>query len=227
MPFLIAFIGWHNSGKTTVAAQVASLLHKKGFRVGVLKSTKETGLEPERPTSDTSRYRQAGAVRVALAAPDELIVRSDALGREPLELARRFFADLDFVLVEGFKSARGLPKIEVRREGIAEPAIFASKAGAEVIAVVCDTPLQGPLPSFRSTEIDDIVRFLENLRRQHYAQLRCSLQINGREFPVPPALAQELHTLLASYPEIAQALPSNLPALIAVHCRIPAQDETS
>ncbi|NQS72057.1 MAG: molybdopterin-guanine dinucleotide biosynthesis protein B [Desulfobulbaceae bacterium] len=177
MPFLIAFIGWHNSGKTTVAAQVASLLHKKGFRVGVLKSTKESGLTPDRAGSDTSRYRQAGAIRVALSAPDALIVRENEQNetrRDPVVLARFLFPDMDFVLIEGFKHARGLPKIEVRREGIGdgvtEGPISNGKSGHEVIALICDTAEEKKenLPCFRSDDSAGVARFITGLREQQF-----------------------------------------------------------
>ena len=95
MPFLIAFAGWHNSGKTTVAVQVAGHLHSQGFRVGVIKSTKERDIAPERQHSDTSRYSEAGAERVALSAPDVLIVRESEARRDPVILARNLFADMD------------------------------------------------------------------------------------------------------------------------------------
>lgn len=174
-PFLIAFVGWHNSGKTTVAVQVAALLHQQGFRVGVLKSTKESGLAPDRAGSDTSRYSAAGAMRVALSAPDALIVREngesekDTSRRDPVRLARFLFPDMDFVLVEGFKHASGLAKIEVRREGIAEAPISRSESGQEVIALVCDTAdaKKEKLPCFRSDDSQGIARFIVELREQH------------------------------------------------------------
>ena len=169
MPFHIAFVGWHNSGKTTVAVQVASLLHRQGFRVGVLKSTKETGLAPERAGSDTSRYSEAGAMRVALSAPDTLIVRENednAARRNPVTLACCLFPDMDFVLIEGFKHARGLAKIEVRREGIKEEAISTGQAGHNVIALVCDSPVAENLPCFRTDDSAGIARFITGLREQ-------------------------------------------------------------
>lgn len=176
VPFLIAFVGWHNSGKTTLAVQVAALLHRQGFRIGVLKSTKESGLAPDRTGSDTSRYSQAGALRVALSAPDALIVRENEESgknktrRNPVALARFLFPDMDIVLVEGFKYAKGLPKIEVRREGIKEGAISAGVSGQEVIALVCDTPVEENLPCFRTDDGAGIARFIRGLHEQHIKQ---------------------------------------------------------
>ncbi len=186
-PFLIAFVGWHNSGKTTVAVQVAALLRQQGFRVGVLKSTKESGLAPERTGSDTSRYSQAGAMRVALAAPDALIVRehqkngTNPARRDPVALAHFLFPDMDIVLAEGFKYAEGLPKIEVRREGITEAPVCGGASGEGVIALVCDTPVAGNLPCFRSEDSAGIARFITGLREQHIKQdpAACSANNHG------------------------------------------------
>ena len=51
MPPVVCFTGWHNSGKTTLATQVVARLKARGYTVAVIKSTKETGLEPESPES--------------------------------------------------------------------------------------------------------------------------------------------------------------------------------
>ncbi len=49
MPPVISFIGWHNSGKTTLARQVVALLKAKGYVVAVIKSTKERGIAFDGP----------------------------------------------------------------------------------------------------------------------------------------------------------------------------------
>lgn len=229
MPFLIAFAGWHNSGKTTVAMQVAGHLHSQGFRVGVIKSTKERDIAPERQHSDTSRYSEAGAKRVALVAPDVLIVRESEARRDPVILARNLFADMDIVLVEGFKKAKGLVKIEVRRQGISEPPISTGKAGDEVIALVCDSiennPAQESLPCFKSADIAGISRFILTLYGQHRQNYTCTLLVNGQEHPLPLALQQELQALLQS----SLLLPNQAQTQAIVfdlHCRIPVRKKS-
>lgn len=200
MPFLIAFVGWHNSGKTTVAVQVASQLRTRGYKVGVMKSTKEIGLAPERQNSDTSRYAQVGTARVALLAPDVVIIRGEDMGsmrQDPFDLAQVFFADMDFVLIEGCKHVQRLAKIEVLREGIPEPPIHTSVAGNQVLALVCDTPVSAPIPCFHSSDTVGIARFIEQLQKQYHADFACTLLVNGRECTLAPDLGQELRNLLA------------------------------
>ncbi|WP_446010779.1 molybdopterin-guanine dinucleotide biosynthesis protein B [Candidatus Electrothrix sp.] len=115
MPPIITFIGWHDSGKTTLAAQVVRLLKKRGYSVAVIKSTKDTGLLPNQEGTDTGAYTQAGADAVTLIAPDLLVMTADRPEKNLPALARRFFADMDLVIGEGFKGADKVDKIEVFR----------------------------------------------------------------------------------------------------------------
>ncbi|MBI5556434.1 MAG: molybdopterin-guanine dinucleotide biosynthesis protein B [Deltaproteobacteria bacterium] len=113
---IVTFIGWHNSGKTTLATQVVKHLKADGYRVAVIKSSKETGIVFDAPGTDTDKYRQAGADGILFVAPDQmaLMTQNDHL---PLAtLARRYFPDVDIVIGEGFKTASHVAKIEVVRD---------------------------------------------------------------------------------------------------------------
>jgi molybdopterin-guanine dinucleotide biosynthesis protein B len=161
MPPVISFIGWHNSGKTTLARQVVAHLKGKGYIVAVIKSTKDTGIMFDQPHTDTALYKAAGADSVALLAPDQLIVQSKPPGLDLLALTQRLFPEADIVIAEGFKHAADMPKIEVRREGDT-PLLRDQVTG--VVAVATDLPLADG-PSFRldqSREIADWIaaRFL-------------------------------------------------------------------
>lgn len=114
---IITFVGWHNSGKTTLVRKVIEQLTINNCKVGVIKGTKEKDILPDKPGSDTMLYRQAGAESIALAAPDQIILRSHELSKDPAKLAERYFNTMDIVLAEGFKHAPKIPKIEVHREG--------------------------------------------------------------------------------------------------------------
>jgi alcohol dehydrogenase len=115
MPPIITFIGWHDSGKTTLAAQVVRLLKERGYSVAVIKSTKETGLLPNQKGTDTGAYSKAGADAVMLVAPDQLVMTVAHPEKNLSALARRFFSDMDLVIGEGFKAADKVAKIEVFR----------------------------------------------------------------------------------------------------------------
>jgi molybdopterin-guanine dinucleotide biosynthesis protein B len=53
-------------------------------------------------------------------------------------------APCDLVIIEGFKSEGHVPRIEVRRSGQSEPAIF--PGDPNVIAVAADTAIDAALP---------------------------------------------------------------------------------
>ncbi|MCI5164616.1 MAG: molybdopterin-guanine dinucleotide biosynthesis protein B [Candidatus Electrothrix sp. GM3_4] len=115
MPSIITFIGWHDSGKTTLAAQVVRSLKERGYSVAVIKSTKETGLLPNQEGTDTGAYSKARADAVTLVASDQLVMTVAHPEKNLPALARRFFADVDLVIGEGFKGADKVAKIEVFR----------------------------------------------------------------------------------------------------------------
>ncbi len=138
MPPVVTFIGWHSCGKTTLAAQVVRLLTERGWRVAVIKSTKDSGLFPDQPGTDTAIHRLAGAVAVALLTPEQMVITVEQQEKDLAAIARRFFADMDIIIGEGFKEAVEVPKIEVFRGS--GPRLRGQVSG--VIAVASDCGLQ-------------------------------------------------------------------------------------
>ncbi|XCN72278.1 MAG: molybdopterin-guanine dinucleotide biosynthesis protein B [Candidatus Electrothrix aestuarii] len=156
MPPIITFIGWHDSGKTTLAAQVVRLLKERGYTVAVIKSTKDTGVLPNQDGTDTGAYSQAGADAVTLVAPDQLVMMAPQPEKNLPALARRFFADMDLVIGEGFKEADKVGKIEVfRGEGTR-----LTEQVSGVLAVATDQDLADPLV-FALNQPEKIADFLE------------------------------------------------------------------
>jgi len=156
MPPVIAFIGYHDSGKTTLASKVVRRLSRRGYRVAVVKSTKETGLVLDRPGSDTFQHRAAGAETVILAAPDQVAVWRSRGSRDLHALVRRYGSDADLVVAEGFKQAEGVPKIEVARPG--GPLLMERVSG--VIALVGDVSRPG-VACFGRNEDRAVADFVE------------------------------------------------------------------
>jgi len=213
MPPVISFIGWHNSGKTTLTSQVVAQLKDRGYTVAVIKSTKETGIEIDQPQTDTATYRRVGADSVALLAPDQLIIRGKPPMIDLLALAHRYFFDMDIVIAEGFKYAAGVPKIEVRR-GEESPLLRDEVDG--VVAVATDRPLADGIVFAidQSREIADFLegRFLRD-RKAHTAEI--SLTINGACIPLPEPIRSQLattvHALLAPLqPSLHSGLEAHL-----------------
>ena len=155
-PPAVTFIGWHSCGKTTLAAQVVRLLKERGWRVAVVKATKDSGLYPDQPGTDTAIHRQAGADAVALLTPERLCITVDNQAKDLAAIASRFFADMDIVIGEGFKEAEAVPKIEVFRSG--GPRLRGQVSG--VIAVASDCGLLEE-NSFGLDESGRIADFIE------------------------------------------------------------------
>jgi molybdopterin-guanine dinucleotide biosynthesis protein B len=157
---IITFIGWHNSGKTTLVTQVVAHLKGRGYRVAVIKSTKETGIVVDPPGTDTARHRQAGADTVLLVAPDQMSMVTRKSDASLLELASRYCYDVDIVIGEGFKWVEGVPKIEVKREE-EQPLLRDQVPG--VVAVVTDLVISD-VPDcvrFRLDQANDLADFIE------------------------------------------------------------------
>lgn len=195
MPPLITFIGWHNSGKTTLASKVVARLKALGFRVGTIKSTKETNIEPENSShTDTAKHWRAGADGVVLAAPDQVFVRYRDCRFDVKNLTSTFFSGMDLVIAEGFKHAVGVPKIEVRRDDQA-PLLRDQVDG--VIAVATDLADTG-LPVFTLDQVNELTDFiLVQMRHQEHHRIQAlQLVFNDQSVPLPPDVNQEVATLL-------------------------------
>ncbi len=115
MSAIVTFIGWHDSGKTTLVRDVVVHLKKMGYRVAVIKSSNESGINFDTPGTDTFQHKKAGADSVMLVAPDQMVLQTENNNLSLRTLAHRYFAEADIVIGEGFKTARKVAKIEVMR----------------------------------------------------------------------------------------------------------------
>ncbi len=190
MPPVISFIGWHNSGKTTLASQVVAQLKDRGYSVAVIKSTKDIGIETDQPQTDTAIYRHVGADSVALLAPDQLIIRSKPAEIDLLALAHRYFFDMDIVIAEGFKHAAHVPKIEVRRD--ADASLLRDEVDG-VVAIATDQPIADSL-CFRLDQIREIADFIEErlLTGLKSPAAQISLTINGDNISLPEPICNQM-----------------------------------
>ncbi len=106
MSSVVTFIGWHDSGKTTLVKQVVAELKKLGYRVAVIKSSNDSGIQFDTPGTDTFMHKEAGAESVMLVAPDQMVLQTKNSGLSLRTLAHRYFPEVDIVIGEGFKTAK-------------------------------------------------------------------------------------------------------------------------
>jgi molybdopterin-guanine dinucleotide biosynthesis protein B len=158
VPPIVAFIGRHNSGKTTLIRAVTAHLRAGGYRVAVIKSTKHSRLEVHRPGSDSALLRADGVPDVALVGPEEMILWQEPSEEPLVHLAFRLFPDADLIICEGFKHTPGIPKIEVVRAAVSQELLRDTVPG--VTAVVADFPVAAR-PTFRPDQAEEIAIFIK------------------------------------------------------------------
>jgi len=144
---VIAIVGYHNSGKTTLIERLIPELKKRGCRVGYIKHDPKGHGITDREGSDTSRVFEV-ADRVAIASPGRLTLwerRED----DPFGIIREFFKDFDVVILEGYKGLKGVPKVAV------------GEVEAEDVVLRVDDP----------EEIGHIIELLESMEEGYEIQM--------------------------------------------------------
>lgn len=101
-PSVIQFIGYKNSGKTTLVCAMAERLTALGLCVGAIKHDAHE-FQMDTPGTDTWQLGAAGAAKVAIASPGQTAML-ERYSSTLDELIGRM-SDMDVIVVEGFKQA--------------------------------------------------------------------------------------------------------------------------
>ena len=178
MRFIASFVGWSQTGKTTLLSQLIEAYTRRGYRVAAVKKTNHH-VADDREGSDTELFHRSGSEQIALVGSDAArLYRYDPLEEsELLEL----FPRAERLLSEGFYF-RGHPCLEVlgprsAAEGPKRPpeevsAYVLSDLGRGSREQDVRQPLQDSVPDFARTaekpifdsaDIDSILTFLEEL----------------------------------------------------------------
>jgi molybdopterin-guanine dinucleotide biosynthesis protein B len=154
----IGFIGYSNTGKTTLIEKLIPLFVARGLRVSTIKNAHH-GFDMDRPGKDSYRYREAGSQQVLIATGERWALLTETRGHAaPLEALIAQLAPCDLVLVEGFKSEGRFPRIEVRRTTNTEPPIF--PRDPNVIAIAADHAIDTALPVLDLNDAAKIASFI-------------------------------------------------------------------
>ena len=157
----IGFIGYSNSGKTTLIEKLIPIFRSRGLAVSAVKNAHH-GFDMDRPGKDSFRYRDAGARQVLIATASRWALLSETPHRAAtLDELLGELAPCDLVIVEGFKSEGNIPRIEVRRKGNVDPPIFPHDAN--VVALATDHSVQNHLPVLDLNDPDKIAAFITQL----------------------------------------------------------------
>jgi molybdopterin-guanine dinucleotide biosynthesis protein B len=153
---IIQVVGYKNTGKTTLACTLVRELTSQGQRVGTLKHDAHD-FEPDIPGKDTWQHRQAGAHVTVITSPSRTAwvqEQSTSLGQLVAQMANH---TLDYLIIEGFKSAE-YPKIVLIRgvqdaELLSLPNVVAASIREPNIAIESAVKAQA-IPLFVHPDID-------------------------------------------------------------------------
>jgi molybdopterin-guanine dinucleotide biosynthesis protein MobB len=111
----VAFVGRHNSGKTTFLEKLIRCLTERGLNVGTVKHHGHPDFDIDIPGKDSWRHRQAGS-RDTVIVSSKRMARVTELDAEPeCDEVVAMMPGHDIVLVEGYRKS-GLPTIEIMRQ---------------------------------------------------------------------------------------------------------------
>ena len=154
----IGFIGYSNSGKTTLIEKLIPRFRSRGLSVSAIKNAHH-GFDMDRPGKDSYRYREAGAGQVLISTAERWALLTETpRGHATLDELLALLDPCDLVIVEGFKSEGRIPRIEVRRSIATDPPIHPHDPN--VIAVATDFAFECPLPVLDLNDADRIVEFI-------------------------------------------------------------------
>lgn len=154
-PAVVAFVGAHNAGKTSLVVDLVPRLCALGLRVGTVKHTSRDA-EDDVPGKDSQRHAASGALVSAFVTPARTTGRHFGSEEDLDTVLAREFSHCDLVLVEGYKSLP-VPKIEVTRSGIPRVPLEG------VAARVCDGHIDETVPACRFEDRDGIVAMVLRL----------------------------------------------------------------
>lgn len=154
---ILGFAGWSGAGKTTLLAKVIPRLVARGFTVSTVKHAHH-GFDVDTPGKDSHTHRTAGATEVLVASGKRWALMHELrAANEPTvyDLLQKM-SPVDFVLIEGFKSALHA-RIEVFRREVGKPPFHPENP--HVAGIVSDTPF--PHAGVPVVDIDDIEAVVE------------------------------------------------------------------
>jgi molybdopterin molybdotransferase len=128
---------YSGTGKTTLLKQLLPLLNQRGLRIGMIKHTHHK-FDVDYPGKDSYELRHAGATKMLVISRRRMAFMHEFpkdQAEPKLEQALQSLdpAELDLVLVEGFKHA-SFPKIELYRPEVGKPLMFPQDSNVVAIA---------------------------------------------------------------------------------------------
>jgi molybdopterin-guanine dinucleotide biosynthesis protein B len=116
---IVSVAGTKNTGKTTMVTRVVNALVNRGFKVGTVKHTLRS-LDIEE--KDTWKHLKSGAEIVVGAGKETFFVIDESMELEEIIKTIEFMKDLDFLVLEGFKTH---PYAKIATASLEDPYVIA------------------------------------------------------------------------------------------------------
>lgn len=151
----VGFVGYSNSGKTTVVSRLVTILKNRGYRVAAIKHASH-GYDMDAPGKDSRQHFDAGADQVVVVGPESFSHHH----RGPSELSDILgkINHVDIILVEGFKG-EPIPKIEIISQDNPGHRI---ELGDRLQAVISSQDPHDSVPWFAPNDLEQLADFLIN-----------------------------------------------------------------
>lgn len=158
MTKIFGFAGWSGSGKTTLVKAVIPALTARGLQVSTIKHTHHN-FDIDKPGKDSYEHRAAGAHEVVITGSSRWALLHENRGEpEPdIDFLLDRMADVDLVLIEGFKSYPH-PKLEVYRPEVGKPIL--STDDTSIVAIASNIKIDTQIPQLPIDDIEAISDFV-------------------------------------------------------------------
>ncbi len=189
---IVSIVGSSDTGKTRLICSLIGELNKREYKVGCIKHC-PCGFTLDKSEKDSHKFIENGAHGVILSSRNKTgMIKAEPEKDDPRELATKYLSGCDLVFVEGFKSSKGLKKIELLRRGIGEtPKIDDS------VALISDIPLVSEKKIFHPDDTVAIADFIEGFTQ--YREKSIKLCLNDRDIPLNPFVKKALKNSLLGF----------------------------
>lgn len=153
-PPICLVTGTSGTGKTALVEKLITRLTAAGYKVATAKGHKAP-IELDQPGKDTWRHRRAGAVATFLVSGGETTAFMNRdLASDPEQIARLCPEGVDLLLVEGWKTHEGRPKILITTTPPPE-------GDRDILCVVSDTlQFGGEYLLYKRNDIEQIAKLV-------------------------------------------------------------------
>ena len=163
---ILGFCAYSGTGKTTLLTSLLPLLKAQDIRVGIIKHAHHK-FDLDQPGKDSYELRKAGAKQVLVSSSrrwamvTELFDKGeDEAGLDEL-ISRLDHANLDLILVEGFKNET-FPKIELHRPELDKPTLYQDDDDIIAFATNGAPPADITIPVLRLDSPGQVFKFICN-----------------------------------------------------------------